>query len=292
MTVLQDLSDTPGMVFPASVDEALAVLDEHGGDARIIAGGTWLMRSESRGERLPALLVSLDRIADVSAVVQRGTRWSIGSMVSHDTLSQRFGTAGTLAALGQAAGISANPGVRRLATLGGNIASEGFAAADLVPALLALDASVTVAQRDGTASMSVEDFLAGRKARTKPFLITGVEIGDDGGPSAHARLTMRKAGEYPVAIVSVAATLSAGKRIGSVRIAVGSVEAIARRWRALEQELSGRALDSGEFEALAKAALGAFAPRDGVDAPSWYRLDVLPHLVRTAFADIEQQAQE
>ena len=281
--------NTPAVTFARSVDEALALLDRHRDDTRLVAGATWLMRAESRGEKLPAMLVSLERVEGAAEIAGRDGGWTVGPMVTHETLAARFGSAGGLRVLGQAAAGSANPGVRRLATIGGNLATADFAAADLVPALLALDATIVVATPAGTERLSVEDFIAGRASRAGPFVIAGVDLDDAGGLSAHARLTMRRAGEYPVAIASVSVRLAADQRIEAAKIAIGSVEPSARRWRELENALAGKRLDLAEIEAAARVSLASLAPRDGVDAPAWYRLEVVPHLVRQAFADISSQ---
>lgn len=279
----------PAIAFPRSVNEAIALLEAHPGETRLFAGATWLMRAESRGEKLPAMFVSLEQVEGSGAIIRRDDGWTIGPMTTHTALAGQFGSSGPFGALGQAGNDSANPGVRRLATIGGNLATADFAAADLVPALLALDAWVSVATRDGTAKFPVEGFIAGRAARNEPFVITGIEMDNHGGCSAHIRLTMRRAGEYPVAIASVSAKLSRDRRIEAVRIAIGSVEDVARRWRELENALSGQTLDLAEIEAAARVNLGVFTPRDGTDAPSWYRLEVVPHLVRMAFANIDKQ---
>ena len=281
--------NTPAVTFGRSVDDALALLDRHRGDARLVAGATWLMRAESRGEKLPAMLVSLERVEGAGEIAGRDGGWTIGPMVTHETLAARFGSAGGLRVLGQAAADSANPGVRRLATIGGNLATADFAAADLVPALLALDATIVVATPAGTESLSVEDFIAGRASRAGPFVVTRIDLDDAGGLSAHARLTMRRAGEYPVAIASVSVRLATDQRIEAAKIAIGSVEPSARRWRELEKALAGKRLDLAEIEAAARVSLASLASRDGVDAPAWYRLEVVPHLVRQAFADISSQ---
>lgn len=281
----------PAILFPRSVEEALLLLEENPGDGRIIAGGTWLMRAGIRGERLPAKLVSLERIENSAAVARRDNGWRLGPMVTHDAVARRLEPTAALTALVQAASRSANPGVRRLATVGGNLATTDFAAADIVPALIALDASVMVVDKRGTRTLRVEDFVRERSALSSNYVIGGVDIEDDGGLSAHARLTMRRAGEYPVAIVSVAAKFSGDRLIEQLRIAIGSVERTPRRWRDLERQLVGAALDLTAIEAAAAANLAALTPRSGADAPPWYRLEVLPHLVRTAFADIRCQVE-
>ncbi len=100
--------------------------------------------------------------------------------------------------------------------------------------------------------------------------------------SAHIRLPLRKAGDYPVAIVSVARAAD-----GGTRIAVGSVEPVARRWTALEAALAGQAFTPEVAQALAEKT-NDFIGRDGVEAEGWYRREVLPALVRRAFAALQK----
>lgn len=288
MSVSAASEPNAGIAFPRTVGEAADLLDAYP-DAQLMGGGTWLMRAPVRGEALPGMLVSLDRIEGARAITRHDGGWTIGPMVTHAAIAAQFGGSIALAALAGAAGKSANPGVRRLATIGGNLATAEFPAADLVPALLALDASVTLARGDGSAALPIADFLA-RRPLARGSIVAGIEIPDSGKVSAHARLTMRRAGDYPVAIVSVAAGVTADRTLHDVRIAVGSVEATARRWRELETVLENGRLDPAASEAAARQQSDAFAPRDGVDVPGWYRTQVLPHLVRTALTDIESQA--
>ena len=73
--------------------------------------------------------------------------------------------------------------------------------------------------------------------------------------TAHARLPLRKAGDYPAAIVSLAVSFDASARVQAARIAVGSVEPVARRWQRLEAALVGRPLDPAAASA-ARAGSG------------------------------------
>jgi len=75
----------------------------------------------------------------------------------------------------------------------------------------------------------------------------------------------------------------------SARIAFGSVEPVARRWPALEQALEGCPIDPGAAAGLARERTGDFAGHDGVEAPGWYRTQVLPSLVRSAFQSLQAQ---
>jgi carbon-monoxide dehydrogenase medium subunit len=103
------------------------------------------------------------------------------------------------------------------------------------------------------------------------------------------RLPLRRAGDYPVAIVSIAAALGRDGLVASARVAVGSVEPAARRWRQLEADLIGRSLDSGWAAGKAESYSEDFRGRDGVEVPGWYRVKVLPILVRRAVDAIREQ---
>jgi carbon-monoxide dehydrogenase medium subunit len=107
--------------------------------------------------------------------------------------------------------------------------------------------------------------------------------------SAHARLPLKKAGDYPVAIVSASFALGENGTVEDAVIAVGSVEHSARRWTALETAIRGRRPTPSDVAMLAKETAGAFQGRDGVEAPGWYRVKVLPELARRAFEDLAER---
>lgn len=275
-------------IAATTVDEALSALSEHTATARIMAGATWLMRAPLRGEDLPGTVVSISGITELSRI-DIGEEWlTIGARVTHAELASALAAIGEFRGLAEAAGKSANPAIRSVATVGGNLYTVAFAAADLVPALLCLDAEIEYRSIEGTSSMPLEAFLHLRTV-LPPGLLTEVRVRRGSFRSAHARLPLRKAGDYPVAIVS--ATASSDDRAGfqGIRIAVGSVEVVARRWPALEAEIEGRAMTAAEFGVAAADLSSAFAGRDGIEAPGWYRVQVLPALVRRAFEDLERQ---
>lgn len=266
-----------------SIDDAVAVLAEAGGAATPIAGATWLMRAPLRDEAMRPLYVALGRIEALKGVEVAGGQVSIGACVTHDELARALAPLADCRGLAVAAGTSANPAVRATATVGGNLATADFAAADLVPALLASDANVELAGPSGTDRMPLDAFLAARAGLEPGCIVSRVIVPRTGRISAHARLPLRVAGDYPVAIVSLSVAIADGT-VADARIAVGSVEPVARRWPGLEAALAGRPLDA---EAASRAAAGCahvFQGRDGVEASGAYRVRVLPALVRRAVA--------
>jgi len=269
---------------PRSIAEAVTAISQD--EAVPLAGATWVMRAGLRGETLASAYVALRDIAELREVEVRENEISIGAAITHAELAASLQRVCGCVGLAQAAAQAANPAVRRVATVGGNLCSVAFAASDLAPALVAAGAEVEIEDAHGAARRPVAAFLAERAAWPPGWLMTRVFAPRAARLSAHARLPLRKAGDYPVAIVSVSLERTRDGRARSARVAVGSVEPAARRWPALEQALEGRPIDPGAAADLARERTGDFAGRDGVEAPGWYRRQVLPSLVRSAFQSL------
>jgi len=265
-----------------SLPAALDALAERGSDGAPLAGGTWIMRAPIRHETHKPAYVALSSLSDLKTIAISNRSVEIGAGASHSSIATALADMPEFAVLAHAAGHSANPAVRSVATVGGNLCASAFAAADLVPALLCLDAKVEIAARGGAERMSVERFLAARHSLEPGRLLTKIVIPRIPARTAHARLPLRKAGDYPVAIVSLAIVLDDAGKVATARIAVGSVETVARRWERLEAGLCGDILDPQEASLAALRLSDDFTGRDGIEAPGWYRVSVLPALVRRA----------
>lgn len=277
-------SSHPSLYVAPSLENALAALAERGAEGAPLAGGTWIMRAPLRHEAVSPAYVGLGRVAELGQIEMNDDHVVIGAGVTHARLAEALRDLPDLQGLAAAAGRSANPAVRRAATVGGNLCTADFAAADLVPALLCLDAEVEIASQAGVQRLSLEAFLAARDTLEPGRLLTQVRVPRSPARSAHARLPLRKAGDYPVAILSMAVTCDGSGRVVRARVAVGSVEPVARRWPALEDALTGAPLDVASAERAATDLAGEFDGREGVDAPGWYRVAVLPALARRAIA--------
>jgi carbon-monoxide dehydrogenase medium subunit len=271
---------------PETVEDAIGRLAVPG--AVPLAGATWTMRGPLRDEALSGPYVAVGRIPELRAIVVGDSDITIGACATHADIAAALAGVPECRGLVQAAKGAANPAIRQVATIGGNLCCVAFAAQDFIPALLALDAEVEVRTAAGSTRMPLDAFLARRPAMPQGWLLTRIVVKRRPLRAAHARLPLRKAGDYPVAIVSVAVSLDDGAHLGDVRVAVGSVEPVARRWTALEAALAGRLLDPDGAAELAAAHSGVFEGRDWVEAPGWYRVQVLPGLVRRAFEDLRE----
>ncbi len=273
--------------IPTSLAEALDAHARYGAAAEYFAGGTWIMRADLREEHDAREYISLAGVDELRDISVSPERVSIGSFATHAAIAAALRAVPDLNALAIASSKSANPAIRNMATIGGNICTTGFAAADLVPALMCLSASVEIASEGQRIQQPIAEFMLNR-AQFRG-LLTRILVPRQNRVSAHARLPLKKAGDYPAAIVSVSARLADDGSAEEPIIVVGSVEAMARRWSSLEAAVRNKALAGEEIAAIAKHCLGDFSARDGIDAPGWYRTRVLPELVRRAFIDLLSQ---
>jgi aerobic carbon-monoxide dehydrogenase medium subunit len=274
----------------STLQDALAVLAERGTDAAPLAGATWIMRAPLRRERHAPFYVAISKIASLREVTIGAHEVSIGACVTHAELARQLAALPDCKALALAAGDAANPAIRQVATIGGNLCAENFAAADLVPALLCLDAQIELQAPGGTERVPLDRFLDVRASLKPGRIVARVIVPRAARRSVHVRLPLRKAGDYPVAIASLAVTLNASGNVERINAAIGSVEPAARRWRELEADLVGHPLDPARAADRAAIHTGVLRARDGIEAPGWYRVKVLPSLVRRAVRALQTQA--
>ena len=272
-----------GSIYVArSLPAALDALNDCGSAGAPFAGGTWIMRSPIRHEPHNPHYVAIGKIPELTAIRIDANIVEIGAAVSHAALASALADLSEFDVLATAAGRSANPAIRAMATIGGNLSTSDFAAADCLPALLCLDAEVEVSSRGDRERIGLERFLKIRPTLEPGRLLTRIILSRRDRKTAHVRLPLRKSGDYSAAIVSLAVSFDAAARVQTARIAVGSVEPVARRWERLEAVLVGRPLDPTHAAEAATELADEFTGRDSVELPAWYRVGVLPSLVRRA----------
>ncbi|HVQ66736.1 MAG TPA: FAD binding domain-containing protein [Bradyrhizobium sp.] len=150
--------------LPATID----ALNDCGAAGAPFAGGTWIMRSPIRHEPHKPHYVAIGKIAELTAIRIDADVVEIGAAVTHAALAAALADLPEFNVLAMAAGHSANPAIRAMATVGGNLSTSGFAAVDCVPALLCLDAEVEISSRGDQMRIGLERFL-----RIRPTLEPG-----------------------------------------------------------------------------------------------------------------------
>ncbi len=207
---------------PETVAEAVALLAEHGPDARVLAGGTDLVIELRNHWVEPKLVVDIKRIPELApSIVERdGVLVITASTVMADIVAneqvQRY-----FPALAESADVVGSVQIRARATLAGNICN-GSPAADTAPPLLVFGATVVVAGPGGTRRLAIDDFIVGpgKTALERGELVTAIElpIPERAFGSAYQRLTRRRGTD--LASITLCCGVDAD---GVTRLSYGSV---------------------------------------------------------------------
>ncbi|MGA7836191.1 MAG: xanthine dehydrogenase family protein subunit M [Acidimicrobiales bacterium] len=140
-----------------SVDEALTLLAEHDGDAKLLAGGHSLLPLMKLRLATPTLLIDIARLKELSYVREEDGHVAIGALTRHHDVATSPVANAHAELLAHVAGQIGDPQVRHRGTIGGSIA-HGDPASDLPAALLALGGSVVVEGRSGRREVNATDF--------------------------------------------------------------------------------------------------------------------------------------
>lgn len=207
---------------PATVAEAVALLQEHGPDARILAGGTDLIIRLRDGSARPALVVDVKRIAELDPrirVVDGFLRIGATTVMTDIVADERVGR--LFPALVEAAAVVGSVQIRNRATLAGNLCNAS-PAADTAPALLVHGASIVAVGPTGTRRIPLAEFFvrSGETTLARGELVTAIEVPLPARPtgSAHVRRTRRRG--HDLASVTLAVAID---DTGLTRLAYGSV---------------------------------------------------------------------
>lgn len=251
---------------PPTLSDALAALAER--PRVLLAGGTDFYPARV-GKPLDDDVLDVTAIAELANIERRDGHWRIPCRVTWSDLlaaelPPQFGA--LKAAAREVGGVQ----IQNAGTLVGNLCNAS-PAADGVPPLLALDASVELASLRGTRAMPAAEFVLGNRktARASDELVTAILVPDRPARSAFLKLGSRK--YLVISIVMVAANIETdGERVGAARIAVGACSAAAQRLPALEAALKGAKL-SEMATVAAPEHLAPLSPIDDVRGTAAYR---------------------
>ncbi|WP_245875335.1 FAD binding domain-containing protein [Tabrizicola aquatica] len=272
----------PDYARPDSLPKALQLLSR--GGWRVLAGGTDLY--PGAGSRLDGDVLDLgglDELAGIRAGQGQGLR--IGAATSWTAIATAD-LPPAARALQQAALQVGGRQVQNAGTIGGNLCNAS-PAADGVPPLLALDASVEIASPAGTRTLLLDRFLLGprRTALGPDEVLTAILIPQAAlsGRSAFVKLGTRA--HLVISIAMVAARLDMdGDRITHAAVAVGACSPVAQRLPRVEAALVGPR-DGAADRIPAESVAAALAPIDDVRATATYRRQAAAELVRRAVSE-------
>jgi CO/xanthine dehydrogenase FAD-binding subunit len=283
-------------LFPSTVEEAVGILTEHRGQARIIAGGTDLMQALRDNKVDAQVLVDITRIEGLGRIELDGQWIQVGAAVTFAMLRDSPLIREHARCLADAAASVGAAPVQAMATWAGNIV-QAMPAADGGVAAVALDAQARVVDAEGARWVAVEALYKGAKTSALDptrQVVSHVRfaVPQLGSGSAWGRIGRRPALTLP--ILNCAATLRLNPRdetVGAVSLALGPAGALPFRARDAERFLVGQALGDEAIESAAALAQTECHLRSNpLRASREYRAALVPILVRRALTEARDQA--
>ena len=283
---------------PGSIEEAIAMLEEHGEDAKVLAGSTAV--TIMLRERLidPKALVWIGRLPEpeLSTVSQDDGQLKIGALVVHRDVERNDTVKSALPVLAYTFSKVANVRVRNQATVGGVLAEADYAS-DPPAVFLALDAEVDVRGPSGGRTIPMKDFTLSfyTTAIDQSEIVTAVrvQVPQHGTHAVYHKFVTRSSEDRPcIGVCGVVRLASDGTVAEDVRVSVGAAAEIPQRFTDLEQQLVGKELDDAAIRSIAEGYAERIDTLDDMRGSSWYRTQMVRVWVRRALEDARRAAQE
>jgi carbon-monoxide dehydrogenase medium subunit len=258
---------------PASIEEALDLLGEHGEDAKVLAGGQSLLPLMKLRFATPEVLVDIARLDDLRYVRVEDDTVAIGALTRYHDLHHDEVLREHAPLLAHAAGVIGDPQIRHRGTIGGSLV-HADPAADLPAAALASDAVLVVRGPNGTREIPVGEFFLG--PFTTPLepdeILTEVRVPRRTGVGWGYQKFTRRSADW--AIVGVAAV--------GTSVALINVSGTPVRAEAVEAALA----EGSSPEQAAELASAGLSPADEPHATADYRRHLARVLTGRALAQV------
>jgi carbon-monoxide dehydrogenase medium subunit len=263
-------------VAPASLDEALAALDDLGEEAKVLAGGQSLIPLMKLRFAAPRRLVDLNGIAGLDHLGEEQGELRIGALVRHKTCERSQLLTGRWRLLGDAAPQISDPIVRNRGTVCGSLA-HADPQGDWGSVMLAARAAVVAKSSTGTRTIAVDDLFDGPFTSTLEAneIITEVRVPDPGPRASGTYLKLeRKVGDYATAAVAVQISLDNGT-IDQAGIALTGVGPTSIRATAAEDALRGAEPTADAIAEAGRLAAEAAQPHGDIRGTEAYKRNLV-----------------
>jgi carbon-monoxide dehydrogenase medium subunit len=270
---------------PRTSDEALSLLEQHGREAKLLAGGQSLIPLMKLRFASPSLVVDINHVDGLDGIDDSNGELRIGALARHDQLATSSLLKQRYPLISSTAPWIADPISRSLGTVGGSLA-HADPAGDWGSVMLALGASVVAKSTTGERTIELKDFFRGpfRSTLEPTEMITEVRVPGGGTSSGGTYLKLeRKVGDFATVGVAVQLELDGGniRRAGIGLTAVGPKNIGAT---AAEESLAGAEPTPAAFDEAAELAAGAADPIDDVRGSAAYKRAVVRAYVRRGLA--------
>ncbi|MEP3429923.1 MAG: xanthine dehydrogenase family protein subunit M [Roseibium sp.] len=277
---------------PSSVAEAVAILVKHGDEARPLSGGHSLIPMMKLRMAAPEHLVDLGNIADLKGIREDGDVVVIGAMTTQHDLIVSDLLASKLPIIRETSELIADPQIRYLGTLGGNVAN-GDPGNDMPALMQCLDAQYVLTGPDGDREVAARDFYEAAyfTALAPEEILTAVRIPTP--PAGHGyayEKLKRKVGDYATAAAAVVLTMS-GNTVANCSIALTNVSDTPLYASDANDILTGSSLDADTIKRAVAAAEAITEPASDGRGPAEYRTKMAGVMLERALARAAKRAQ-
>ncbi len=277
---------------PPTLNKALALMEKHGEDGRVIAGGTSLLIMMRQRLLLPKVVISLARIPKfdkISFNAKTGLR--IGAGARHRDIELSAVIKKHYPILHETFHNVAQPRIRNMGTIGGNLAA-GDPLTDPGASLIALDAEIVLTSRAGQRIVKLDEFFIDyyQTAINPGELLTEIRVPPPTRMGwSHIKFTPRSVEDF--ATVGVAITLKAENgTCEDIRIGLNSVASTIVRAKKAEEVLRGTPITDAALKEMGEVAATECDPTDDNRGSAEYKREMVKVLVRRAAQEALQRA--
>lgn len=280
-------------LVPSSLPEAIALLHQHGDEAKVLAGGHSLIPAMRIRFAQPSHLIDISQIEGLSYIREEGGFLKIGAMTREVALEDTALVVEKYPLLLDTAKMIADPQVRNLATVGGNLA-HGDPANDHPATMLAYRAEIVIHSNAGERVVPVDDFFTDffTTALEHGDILTEIRIPAPPANSGGCYLKVeRKVGDYAAAAVAAQLSLAGDGSIAQVGIGLTNVAPVPTRASAAEALLQGQPPSETLFAQAGQAAAEASSPADDLRGSADYKRSLIRELTQRALRKAVERAQ-
>lgn len=281
---------------PTTLAEAVDLLKQHNGSARLLAGGTDLIDQIRMGRFAPDIVVDIKKIDELKRLEVSSEGVTLGAAVPCYQIYGNQEICKNYSALADATRIIGGAQIQSRASVGGNLCNSG-PAADSTPALIALGATAVIAGPEGTREVAVEDFCTGpgRNVLQSGEVLVALKLPTAAANSGSHYLRFIPRNEMDIAVVGAAASVvldDSGQNFVSARIGVGAVAPTPLYAEEASKLLAGRPVDESTISEACEAARKIATPIDDMRGTVEFRLHLTGVLTRRALEKAIERARQ
>ena len=269
---------------PNQVSEAISLLQKHGEEAKILAGGHSLIPAMKLRFAMPEYLIDISGIDGLEYIREEDGQLRIGAMTRESSLEESNLVKDNYPLLLDTVKMIADPQVRNMATVGGNLA-HGDPANDHPATMIALRASVVLEGPNGSREIGIDDFFTDffTTALEDNEILTEIRIpaSQPGSGGAYQKIE-RKVGDYAAAAVACQLSLEADGKIQQIGIGLTNVGPVPIRSVGAEGNLRGKTPDDSLIQESGRLAAEECNPVDDLRGSAGYKRDLVNELTQRA----------